>query len=444
MNVPLAAGTGESAWLAALRSVLPPLAAAFGPDLIVSQHGADAHAWDPLAHLRVTTTAMGVAARLVDEVAHRWADGRWLATGGGGYDVYRVVPRAWALTWLAGAHREAPESTPRAWRERWTAEADRLDGGPLPTRFADEPNAGLSITPAQEAAEARSLATAALVRSVVVPRLLREADARGWWSADARPSPGTGGSPGIGPPPSDRSRWAAAPTPRYAPAILERLEAHVAERLTLAARVIPPLDSSAAAALLVAATRAPGVKVTAAVDATTIVGLVISALSLDRPSVREVIAIGVAPGARQRGLASRMIAGHRATLRPGDETIEMLATVAERDVIDPLPGGTRREIALRLIDPPRAGRDGSAGRDRAGRSVRCRWGRPRIARRPVGRTLESEAGRRGRRWRRSGLAPPEGRAQPAGEPVGVGGCAASLPGRHGVPSSGRSQRSTPT
>ena len=83
VNVPLEPGTGEGAWLEAVRALLPELAAAFGPDLIVSQHGADSHAWDPLAHLRVTTTAMGKAARLVDAVAHRYASGRWLATGRG-------------------------------------------------------------------------------------------------------------------------------------------------------------------------------------------------------------------------------------------------------------------------------------------------------------------------------------------------------------------------
>ena len=55
---PAAAGVGERAWLAAVESLLPELAASFGPDLIVSQHGADSHAWDPLAHLNVTTTAM--------------------------------------------------------------------------------------------------------------------------------------------------------------------------------------------------------------------------------------------------------------------------------------------------------------------------------------------------------------------------------------------------
>src|SRR6478672_4447635 len=73
VNVPLAAGTGERVWLEALRTLLPELAAAFGPDLVVSQHGADSHAWDPLAHLRNTTTAMGEAARLVDTIAHREA-----------------------------------------------------------------------------------------------------------------------------------------------------------------------------------------------------------------------------------------------------------------------------------------------------------------------------------------------------------------------------------
>ena len=50
--------------------MLPALAERHRPDVIVSQHGCDAHAFDPLAHLNVTTTAMGEAARLVDSLAH--------------------------------------------------------------------------------------------------------------------------------------------------------------------------------------------------------------------------------------------------------------------------------------------------------------------------------------------------------------------------------------
>src|SRR5436309_571479 len=82
---------------------------------------------------------MGAAARLVHDVAHQHAGGRWLATGGGGYDVYRVVPRAWSLVWLAAAHRDVPELTPEAWRERWAEEAARYGQAPLPPTFDDPP-----------------------------------------------------------------------------------------------------------------------------------------------------------------------------------------------------------------------------------------------------------------------------------------------------------------
>jgi len=179
VNVPLDPGTGERGWLAALEAVLPPLAESFRPDLIVSQHGADSHAYDPLAHLRVTTTAMGAAARLVDALAHQLAGGRWLATGGGGYDVYRVVPRAWAHVWLAQAHREPPAALPDAWRARWADDADRYGQSPIPTALDDPPDAGLPRHPADDAADARAagiatralgLAEAALARSGALTR----------------------------------------------------------------------------------------------------------------------------------------------------------------------------------------------------------------------------------------------------------------------------------
>ena len=99
-------------------------------------------AWDPLAHLSLTTTAMGGAARLVDQVAHRYAGGRWFATGGGGYAVYRVVPRVWALTWLAAAHRPVPERLPDGWWVRWEGDAARWDDSPMPESFEDQLTAG--------------------------------------------------------------------------------------------------------------------------------------------------------------------------------------------------------------------------------------------------------------------------------------------------------------
>jgi acetoin utilization protein AcuC len=172
VNVPLEPGTGEVGWLAAVRAVVPDVAAAFRPDVVVSQHGADSHAWDPLAHLENSVTAMGEAARLLDELAHRFASGRWLATGGGGYDAYRVVPRAWAQVWCAASHIERPVETPVEWRARWSSEAERYGQAPIPATLDDGPLPG-SWQPRSATADRRAVETAHRVRDTVVPLLER-------------------------------------------------------------------------------------------------------------------------------------------------------------------------------------------------------------------------------------------------------------------------------
>src|SRR5207253_8436036 len=45
VNVPLPPDTGDGAWLGAVEALVTELAAEFRPDLVVSQHGADSHAW---------------------------------------------------------------------------------------------------------------------------------------------------------------------------------------------------------------------------------------------------------------------------------------------------------------------------------------------------------------------------------------------------------------
>jgi acetoin utilization protein AcuC len=171
VNLPLDPWTGERGWLQAIELVLPALAERFRPGVIVSQHGADSHAFDPIAHLNVTTTAMGRAARLVDELAHRYAGGRWLATGGGGYDVYRVVPRAWAHVWLAANHAPVPDALPEAWRERWADDAERYGQSPMPATFDDPRNAGLAYRAADEAVDARAVQIAEKVLELVLRTL---------------------------------------------------------------------------------------------------------------------------------------------------------------------------------------------------------------------------------------------------------------------------------
>ena len=165
VNVPLEPGTSDASWLAAIEMTLPALAVAFRPTLLVTQHGSDSHALDPLAHLDLSTTAMSGAARLLDRLSHEHAGGRWLATGGGGYDVYRVVPRAWGLVWLAQAHRDIPAGTPAEWRARWAAEAAEHRQGPPPETMLDAPATG-SVEPVQVVDRNLSVARAALANAL--------------------------------------------------------------------------------------------------------------------------------------------------------------------------------------------------------------------------------------------------------------------------------------
>ena len=325
VNIPMEPMTGEGAWLEAVRTLLPELAAAFGPDIVVSQHGADSHAWDPLAHLRVTTTAMGEAARLVDAIAHRHAGGRWLATGGGGYDAYRVVPRSWSLIWLAGAHREVPSATPADWRERWAAEGARYGQSPPPETFIDPPNAGIPIDATQAAAEARSRETTGLVRELMVPRLLREARDRGWWDPEATPGAARRRTRDG----HRRTRWSCPRSmrPPGPPARWRRVSSR---------RSMPDVGHG-----LIAAAIEDGAIVSAALVGTRVVGLAVAGPVSDSGH-RDLLALGVAPGHRRSGLAGALLA-----VSPADYAE---VTLAERDPVEPIDRTTRADIARRLLE----------------------------------------------------------------------------------------------
>ncbi|WP_336054491.1 acetoin utilization protein AcuC [Streptomyces sp. CA2R101] len=118
VNVALPAGTGDAGWLRAFHAVVPELLGAFRPQVLVTQHGADTHFEDPLAHLAVSLDAQRVAAEACHDLAHRYADGRWVALGGGGYAVVDVVPRSWThlAAIAAGRPIEPTSMVPEAWR----------------------------------------------------------------------------------------------------------------------------------------------------------------------------------------------------------------------------------------------------------------------------------------------------------------------------------------
>jgi acetoin utilization protein AcuC len=119
VNIALPAGTRDPGWLRALHAIVPPLLRQFRPQILVSQHGCDTHWSDPLANLLVSVDAQRAAHELVHKLAHETAGGKWLLTGGGGYQLVQVVPRTWThlLAEASGHPIEPATPTPVLWRE---------------------------------------------------------------------------------------------------------------------------------------------------------------------------------------------------------------------------------------------------------------------------------------------------------------------------------------
>jgi len=135
VNVALPAGTDDAGWLRALDAVALPLLRSFKPTVLVSQHGCDSHRLDPLAHLSLSVDGQRQAQLTMHELAHELCDGRWIATGGGGYALVQVVPRTWThlLAVAAGAPIRQETATPARWREL----ARSLTGETAPPTMTD-------------------------------------------------------------------------------------------------------------------------------------------------------------------------------------------------------------------------------------------------------------------------------------------------------------------
>jgi acetoin utilization protein AcuC len=135
VNVALPPGTADAGWLRAFHAVVPPLLREFAPDVLVTQHGCDSHYLDPLAHLALSVDAQRTSYEALHSLAHEVCGGRWVALGGGGYELIDVVPRAWAHLTAIAAHRPIPLDTevPEAWR----AMVRERFGRPGPTHMGD-------------------------------------------------------------------------------------------------------------------------------------------------------------------------------------------------------------------------------------------------------------------------------------------------------------------
>jgi acetoin utilization deacetylase AcuC-like enzyme/GNAT superfamily N-acetyltransferase len=119
VNLPLQPFTEDDSYIEVMEAIIPPLIVSFAPDVLVTVHGCDTHAWDPLTHLSLTMRGISAQIKLAHQLAHTYCGGRWLALGGGGYDLYRVVPRAWGMVWAEMSGQKLPERLPQEWVDRW-------------------------------------------------------------------------------------------------------------------------------------------------------------------------------------------------------------------------------------------------------------------------------------------------------------------------------------
>ena len=119
VNVALPPGTADNAWLRAFDAIVPAALKAFDPQFLVTQQGCDSHFQDPLAHLALSIEGQRMSYRSLHRLAHTYADGRWIAVGGGGYEWVEVVPLAWTHLLAEALDRpiDPASPTPDAFRD---------------------------------------------------------------------------------------------------------------------------------------------------------------------------------------------------------------------------------------------------------------------------------------------------------------------------------------
>jgi acetoin utilization protein AcuC len=93
VNLPFPPGMDDELYVEGFVAIVPPLVQAYQPDFVFTQLGVDGFHDDPLADARLTTAGFTQVLQHIKALAPRW-----IATGGGGYDLSNVA-RAWTLAW---------------------------------------------------------------------------------------------------------------------------------------------------------------------------------------------------------------------------------------------------------------------------------------------------------------------------------------------------------
>jgi acetoin utilization protein AcuC len=136
VNIPLPPRTKDAGWLRAFHAVVPSLIAEFQPQILVTQCGVDSHEEDQLADLSLSVDGHRAIYNELRTLADEHAGGKWIAVGGGGYQLIRVVPRSWTHLLATVLNRDvAPETPlPPVWQDTVRRAAPHAE---LPTGMTD-------------------------------------------------------------------------------------------------------------------------------------------------------------------------------------------------------------------------------------------------------------------------------------------------------------------
>lgn len=120
INVPLEPYTEHDSFLEVFKKTLNQVAESFQPDFIVSVNGSDIHYLDPLTHMSCDLNTLYQIPYIITEVAEKYCGGKQIMLGGGGYNIWRVVPRAWSHIHLSLIHQPRLHGRlPEDWLNKW-------------------------------------------------------------------------------------------------------------------------------------------------------------------------------------------------------------------------------------------------------------------------------------------------------------------------------------
>jgi acetoin utilization deacetylase AcuC-like enzyme len=109
VNVPLPGGQGDAEYLAVFQRVFIPIARQFEPELILISAGFDAHEYDPLAGMALSSQGYGAMTEAVMVLAKECCAGRIACVLEGGYDLTALAEGTASVLSVLSGQKEGEE-----------------------------------------------------------------------------------------------------------------------------------------------------------------------------------------------------------------------------------------------------------------------------------------------------------------------------------------------